>query len=361
MVVYSERDQWRIAVVTIAIFVLVIILTMVHSAKFYSDFFTQARDVLNFRRAKIKPEITPRYKLISYLTYATLILCLILLLVEVIQFNFSVGGCTSRNLILSIIDKFAWLSSRCLTYLIFILWLHELYGKTPKYAHNPTKLGVAGIIVIIFYLTIFILITVCITRNPVYFSDFNKSQYPYFCQVLWDEDLISLIMGTVAIFEIIACITAIVCFIRPLNRLATDCNQKQNDDNTRLQKLMYLGYKYKTLVITNTTYTLIWMALAICSYTAMATGVGQLDFFINPLCLVLMTYYYPNDRYYERFCCLCIACCDPKRQKYKSKATIHKRDEDSIDTDMAFYAKLLELEQPPNNRSDNERIGLINN
>eukprot|EP01084_Bolivina_argentea_P205538 351104_1 len=320
---YDESEEIIHAISSLIAFVLVLILTCAHSYAMYSDFFTEERAVLNYRRSK--PKITHAYKRMAYLTYACIISVFVILLAEIIQYNFTVGTCASM-FVAQIFTRIGYLGAKITLYLVFILRLHDIYG-TSAYGYDENVLRCIAITVVIVCLGIFALVVATTSIAPVYHDDTDK-EFPFYCQILINKPYIYIVVIIVSLFDLVACISSIVFFIRPLNKVVKACQANESAKsgpineahNKRLHKMVYTGYKYKVLVMVAGFSTLLWLVLVGAGMSVIGTFFLQMDYFINPLCLALMTTYYPSDKYYERLCYLCICCCDHKRKSYKSHA-----------------------------------------
>eukprot|EP01084_Bolivina_argentea_P262889 444768_1 len=149
---YTSTEEVLSAISGLITFLLTLILTIVHGSKFYSDLFTVQRTVLNHTRNKSK--ITPIYKQIAYLTFASVCFFCCILLAEVIQYNLTIGSC-QKMFSASVIDKFFYFSCKCTLYLIFILRIHEVYGQS-AYGYKTKNLICIGVTVIIISITLFV-------------------------------------------------------------------------------------------------------------------------------------------------------------------------------------------------------------
>eukprot|EP01084_Bolivina_argentea_P058979 107658_1 len=330
---YTPEEEGLSAFSSLIAFILTLTLTIIHGLKVYSDLYTKERTTVSYRRNK--PKITPGYRRMSILTYTCIILYLVTLFSIAIRFNFAVGRCdTGLNLFWAVLDKFGLWGHKCTLYLIFIFRLHEVYG-TSAYGYSVRNLRCVGITLIIFCICMFLFMTIFSIIYPVYIDD-TDNIFPFFCQIIWKEEYIQLAGGIMILFDVIGSITSVLCFIIPLNKVVKaasnqmDLKQKNDSHQKRLDKMLYAGYKYKILVFVAAFSTLTWIVLMALGITAAATFIGQFDFFINPLCLALMTPYYAPDKYYEKLCCLCIICCDRKKI-YRSKASQNHEDTQDIE------------------------------
>eukprot|EP01084_Bolivina_argentea_P274373 467652_1 len=320
-----------------------LVITATHSVKVYQDLFTTERKSLDHRRSK--PVIDVSYKKATYLTLTTAILYTILLLCNAIQYNLS----KDCMLALIFIGWIAYFYSKAGLYLIYVLRLHQVYGLS-AYGYKPTTLvSIAGFI-FVFCTAMYIyaqVLMVTASYNTIY--DDTDNVFPYYCTLVVTQQPHQMIVGgLITLFDFVFGIGAIVFFIIPLNKViyaASGGNRLPSEDpavEKRRTKMLYSGYKYKILVICASATTLAAVACYAAGLESVALILLQLDNVINPICLLMMTSYYPSNIFYERLCCLCILCCDPKRKSYRS----HARDKAEIETRRASaYTKSLDTSQ----------------
>merc|ERR1712013_238631 len=86
--------------------------------------------------------------------------------------------------------------------------------------------------------------------------------------------------------------------------------------------MVYIGYKFVILTASCTVSTMIMYMIIIGTSLAVFMSI---DLTLNILCIYMLTAYYPDDRYYQRLCTLCIGCCAKKYNSYESKASSHGR------------------------------------
>eukprot|EP01084_Bolivina_argentea_P298419 514232_1 len=309
---YSPEEEGWTAAWTLIVFVLLLILTIVHASKMHSDLFTTERSVLNYRRTK--PKITAGYKTMAYLTFAAVCGYLLQMTIAAIQSNFTAGNC-KRMFLIDMLKNIGYFTAKCCLYLVLVFRLHDVYSSS-AYGYRKTTIICFAITIIIISICLFAFYEALIFNETVYFDDTDGS-WPWFCAILFDPKYGIIVSMLMVLFDFTACIAAMVAFIIPLNKVVKACEETTSNTNNasankRFAKMMYIGYKYKVLVIAAAVTTLSWIVLIIINRGA-GTILAQIDVFINPLCLVLMTPYYPNDKYYERLCIICIYCCDPKR------------------------------------------------
>merc|ERR1712130_203471 len=103
--------------------------------------------------------------------------------------------------------------------------------------------------------------------------------------------------------------------------------------------MKHVGIKVGILTFVGSFTTIIGLIL----YTLFTFGhVFPYDWAINSVCLMLMTPYYPDRKYYNRLCGVCIACCFGKyknvalalkeQQLSAANKTASTRDDDATNT-----------------------------
>eukprot|EP01083_Nonionella_stella_P299342 1016285_1 len=316
-------------------------ITSVHSFKVYQDLFTSERKSLAHRR--VKPATSALYKKATYSTLITALLYCVCLMALAIQYNFSKGSCRSF-VALTVILLFGMVGAKCFLYLTYILRLHQIYGNS-AYEYRERSLVCCAVSVIIMGVASLFVSETLIFTDPIYYDD-QDDVFPYFCSVMFDfsNDIAMLFVGVIGVYDIIMSVALTIAFVVPLNKVVkgVECNQKVN------AQLLYSGYKYKVLVLVASVTTLAWIVFAMAEMDVISTILMLLDYVVNPICLLMMTPYYPNNIYYERLCCACTFCCDWKRRSYRS-ATVDKERDDgvvktakSLDTSQVLGDKLTE-------------------
>eukprot|EP01084_Bolivina_argentea_P035224 65351_1 len=318
---YPTSEEEFLAYTTLVPCILGSAITIFHTTKIYSDFCTSERKALDHRRTK--PPISAGYKKMAYLTYLSILFLSIAVLVATIEYNFAAGtNCRDAGMFIAqLLDKFFYFSSKCFLYLVLILRLHEVYG-TSAYGYNKNTLICCAVYIIFMSIFLFVFMEVLVATVGLYADDTDDS-YPWSCHILPADPYVTIISGVMSLVDVVANITAIIFFIIPLNKVVRACaaynedKEHQTPQKTkRFKKMLYTGYKYKVLVLVAALTTLLWVMLFVVGLNSFGAIVANLDFVINPLCLVLMTPYYPSDKYYEKLCYLCICCCDKNKESY---------------------------------------------
>ena len=296
------------------------VLVVVHAYKVYSDLFTEERVVLN--HCCEKPKRTVEYKRLAYLTLLCIFLFWMYLASVWIMSALTFGSCTKMKAVL-IFRSVGFFGGKCTMYLVLVYRLHQTFNSS-AYGYNVCKLKCFVAFFIGLGTVLFIGTTTFSFTNSVYHDD-TDNEYPYYCNIVFDADLVFLIGAGLAVLDFGATIGTMVMFIRSLNLLIKACEKLEQNYNEAQKKavckMVYIGAKYKILVIVSATTTLALLLVFAANLTYIAFPMSALVWVSDPLCLVLMTEYYPSDKYYERLCCVCVACCDRGKNSYRSHAS----------------------------------------
>jgi len=109
-------------------------------------------------------------------------------------------------------------------------------------------------------------------------------------------------------------ILCVLAFVYPLHKVLRSVRGSTTMSYEMTLKMKHVGIKVGILTFVSCITTIIGLIL----YTSMTFGhVFPYDWAVNSVCLMLMTPYYPDRKYYNRLCGLCIKCCFAK---YKNVA-----------------------------------------
>ena len=99
----------------------------------------------------------------------------------------------------------------------------------------------------------------------------------------------------------------------------------------KYKQMLYIGYKYKVIVICASISSLLWVLISVINVfeVDIVSFLAGIDFTINIFCLMLMTNYYPDERYYQRLCYLCICCCDWNKRSLMDKSMDISQDDNN--------------------------------
>ena len=313
-------------------------LVLLHCSKVHSDLHTDKRKVLNYRRSK--PDVTKEYKQMVYLTLLCIVVYWIYPTFEMLLTGPVFDTCSKTNWVLTV--AFFWtigfFGGKCLNYLVLLYRVHQTFNSSAYGYGAVTLKAVAAFLIAMSVLLMASLNFFYIANQPVtVIYDDTDNEYPYFCSVGYDDQELQLLLGLgVAVTDLVGTLCTVGMFIRSLDRVIKACeNQEQNYNPAQkksLRKMVYIGSKYKILVLFSSCTTWASILSYMAGYTEIALPVTALVYFLDPLCLALMTEYYPSDMYYERLCCLCVVCCDRGKRSYTSHASdVH--DDKSVDLD----------------------------
>ena len=181
-------------------------------------------------------------------------------------------------------------------YLAFIIRLCTVYNN-PLYQYNLSTLKIICLLTIIYAFTVCCL-TIWFTKSKSYYG-------------ICEGDIAPFIAGLMAIYDMVLSIGTTIAFIRPIRILiksifqntANSTGQNTKSDE-QLIPLINISVKYSVLTSIASISTFLLMITIALGYTF----AGPIDFFVNMVCMVLMTRYYNDGKYYERFCCGAIKC-----------------------------------------------------
>jgi len=101
-------------------------------------------------------------------------------------------------------------------------------------------------------------------------------------------------------------ILCVIAFVIPLYKVLRSVRGSTTMSYDMTLNMKHVGIKVTLLTLVSCLTTLIGLIL----YTLFTFGhVFPYDWAINSVCLILMTPYYPDHKYYHRLCGLCIKCC----------------------------------------------------
>ena len=196
----------------------------------------------------------------------------------------------------------AYLVAKISMYLSFIIRLSMVYNNS-FYEYNSTILRIICVCIIIYGLG-------CCAGMVLFATPYHPYQHPTkqyisFCQTggnLWLGALIVL-------YDMSCCIGSMIAFINPLRKLIkTILMRNTSQEQCRnLTPLIKIGNKYAILTSVAAISTFMTIMVAALG----SHFIAPLDFIANMICMILMTNYYNEGRYYERLCCGIIKCSKP--------------------------------------------------
>ena len=340
----SEADIVESAVqvtITGLSFIPLVLIAFFHFQYHYQDLYTRERRSVKHRRNP--PELTPAYKLVTWMTSLTVLTAILANIGnEIGNLPSSFGHCKyTFNTATA-----GYYLIKLETYLIFALRLHLVYDGSP-YEIGKNKLICTSVFLIIYTFAIVIVYIVLIGIEPdngfnndahddgfdVDFVDVSNSEYFNLCKTIAPEWYASLIGGV----DFLVNVVYVILFVIPIRKLAKSINlsSRSLDDKDRLiGKMLVIGIKVYILSLVLFLTTLVAIGIYLATYIA----VFSVDQIINITCLILMTPYYPNRKYYLRLCCCCIFCCDrkgyTKRKYYSGEIDLESGEERGAEASM---------------------------
>eukprot|EP01083_Nonionella_stella_P022038 60928_1 len=298
---YEPIEEVLLAYPALVLAIVSVLLTSVHSFKFYQDFYTKER--LSVQHRRHQPHMDTTYKRASHVTLVTVMFCTMFLVFQAIQYNFMTTNCGAGAV--TILTGLGLYGAKGGLYCTYVFRLHQVYRQS-VYRYSTTKLVAVASIAVVVSMALFVFLTFGSFAAPVIYDD-TDGTFPWFCQILMKDPYQAMVGGVMVLFDVTASVLSIVGFTYPLKKVL----QSEKDDpkaKDRIKKVVTAGYKYKVLVIAASSTTILWIFLVLFGLQSAGFIVMLLDYVINPVCLLLMTPYYPSTIYYERLCFLCICC-----------------------------------------------------
>eukprot|EP01084_Bolivina_argentea_P217400 369120_1 len=302
--VHNESYWWFFTLQSHFITFMLLLLVIWHSTNIASDFCTKDRRSVKFRGKK--PKINKHYIALSMCAYLSIFWYLMsLVVVETQQWKIFSDYC---HLILVTSSDFYFIAKEFM-YLTFILRLHTVYHETQfayKKIHLISIAVVSVILCILNCLTgIFYIQVERIYYDNLSFATHCPSYYPM-AQVLFT-----------GICDAIMSAFLLILFIIPLRSMVLI--QKGPNIQT-VYNLLYLAIKSMILTSVAILSTVIFLTSLLIFNSLM---LGFSDMFLNSICIVLMTPYYDDDKYYKKLCCLSLKVSNYYIHKYsKPEETI---------------------------------------
>eukprot|EP01083_Nonionella_stella_P217614 781182_1 len=350
-----EEGQWSGDFISA---VILIILTIVHVVKVYSDLCTQERKSVKGHR-RVLPSKTNLYKITQHATW----MCIFFYMVTVaINAFYKTGpGVTSDEecKLFWQLQITPWTFAKALLYTVYLLRLITTYGHT-KYGYNKNFIYaligyqiLSAIVAPIFMIHYAGVVVREHEEDPFPNICIGHSSGGFYYYTAWD-----FLMNTVCL----------ILFMVPLRKVIKDAaNAAGVEDANRqktLFKMQYIGAKITVLTAFATGSTVL---MTLLFATIQFTYLFPYDMAVNSICIALMTIYYPN-KYYERACWLCLQCLPVVyRSESPDNGTEPKTEEEvfskiesntakifvSADTTDAVTFAAKQLQQQDNNSNDN--------
>merc|ERR1712212_24170 len=117
--------------------------------------------------------------------------------------------------------------------------------------------------------------------------------------------------GMLIIEDMAVCVGFLCAFIIPLRKTLRAVNQTSSvKDHKEIRKIQYLAFK--TVILTAVAMLSSFFFITMTTVTGLKLVIG-LDPVVNSLCMLMMLSYFPDEQYYQRYCIMCIYCCDRKQ------------------------------------------------
>eukprot|EP01083_Nonionella_stella_P082588 227965_1 len=269
----------------------------IHAKNVHSDILTVERASISHR--KYIPTINIPYKIIAVCVLAS-------------------AYCFISNMVMSTLSAHSFMFSACrfvaiwgtwhynyakmFMYLVFLIRLYVVYNET-AHRYNENVLFGMCVFVVCLSTTINVLLTFDIKPSVSHTSG----------QIIPDAvscsaDLSFYLIPLIALYDLGISIVTAVLFIVPLKRSIKTLHGSGVQINptvaNKLNVLIEVGRKNAILAGTAACTTFILMSLVGMGLSF----ISSVDFVVNIVCMVLMTPYYPDARYYEKICCGVIQC-----------------------------------------------------
>eukprot|EP01084_Bolivina_argentea_P069804 126954_1 len=300
--------------------VLMLIIFGVHMTKYWSDFCTEERTSLSHRRNKL--EITPKYRMVSRVT----LLVVIFYTLNAILYAIEMTDLRSHHcLIIFIFAMWTLIPGKGLMYILFFLRLDQCYSQSAYGYSNKfinIMMGINFFIgILIPSISIYLLLEY--GEYTVDNDEFPDPCYPT------AEGPVIIAPALMIFWDIVMNVMSICLFVIPLKKVLKTMKTQKNSTKFT-DKMIYIAVKYSVLTIVASTTTVVSILFVLSQFFAY---LNAFDIVVNSISVVLMTAYYPNDKYYEKLCKCCLYCCPAQYRSNASQgASRAKTNPDSKDT-----------------------------
>eukprot|EP01084_Bolivina_argentea_P095737 172099_1 len=295
--------------------VLTLVIFTIHSYNIISDLCSKNRSSVNHR--SIKPKLTLKYKATNYLTHLCIFLYLTYLIVCTIQMT---NSNYKQCVITTYLWTYPWLLSKATMYCILLLRLDIVYSSS-VYGYNKYFLYSLMLFVVIASISLSSLLISKLSMDEALFLTDND-QLPNPCFVYYPYWGYTSFL----VYDFTANTVCLILFIVPLTRAVRSIrkNNSGNYSKKTSYKMIYVGVKLLIVTAVCVTTTVLTLSLLSSGYLGFMCGV---DVVVNCICIVLMTAYYPDHKYYEKICFVCLLCAPNRyRSKYYMKFKSVKKE-----------------------------------
>eukprot|EP01084_Bolivina_argentea_P002487 4585_1 len=269
-------------------------LFVVHSVNIFRDLCTKERKSV---WRENKPEITMPYILMLIFGLMAIILWFGAWTLMFNLFSFAAPYCYT---LIYTAAAFYYLA-KYFMYLTFLVRLKTVFIDTIFEYKTKTLLIVA--IIGLLATVSNIMFTILFGKNAKTFYSGNM-QFAFICDTFYPF----YTMVILGIYDSTMCTGFLFAFIMPLKKIIKESKQKDGVNNN-----------VKTLIDLNIQLFILTSMSSVSTVTNVfgilltnSTILGTVDVIINIICIMLMTPYYPPNKYYTKICCCCIKC----TQKY---------------------------------------------
>ena len=201
-----------------------------------------------------------------------------------------------------IIRTWTYLLAKMFMYLVFIVRLHIAYRYSNSiYQFELSSLKITSALVILSGISLGMFASVTIKPDEYH----ESAQVLAYCRFS-SPPITAALFG---LYDIIFSIGTLIAFVNPLRKLikgilSNPNMTKQARNDFEVEELIYVGVRCVILTSVATFSTLLMMVLVVLGFPFFA----PIDFIVNMVCMMWMTKYYDDKKYYERVCIITIKC-----------------------------------------------------
>ena len=294
----TEFSWWMYLVSFCIGLIIACFIVMIHIKNVYIDL------TLTSTERKTK---TTTYRLLSLSIVASIILYTLSLLQGTLTLIINPINC--RTLFYTL--NWCLPAAKMFMYLAFIIRLFTVYNN-PLYNYNINVIKVTCITLIIYGVILCILFVYHLDTISI-ISGVNENgeplpDYVSFCSPIAPY----YVGGLIVLYDFIFNIGLMIAFINPIRKLVksllksySSSNEMRKEDKDEITPLINTGVKFAVLASVSSLTTFVLLISFVVFTNAYLL---PLDYNANIICMILMTPYYNEKRYYERLCCGAIKC-----------------------------------------------------
>ena len=293
----TEFTWWMYLILFSTGVIISLIIGIIHIKNVYIDLTLSSTD----RNTK-----STTYRLLSLSIIASIILYTMSLLQGTLTLIITPTNC--RTLILTM--NWCLPAAKMFMYLALIIRLYSVYNN-PLYNYNLNMIIVTCAALIIYGVILSILFVYNLRIATI--SDVNENgeplpDYVSFCSPVPEYYL----AGLVVLYDVVFNMGLMIAFINPIRKLIKSVLRSYNSSNgmrkeekDELAPLINTGVKFAVLASVSSLTTFILLISFVVFENAVLV---PFDYNANIICMILMTPYYNDKRYYQRLCCGMIKC-----------------------------------------------------